>query len=265
MEINFHKYEGAGNDFIIIDGRDNSLHLSEKNIGRLCHRRFGIGADGLILLRLSEEEDFKMIYFNADGRESSFCGNGGRCIADYAHRVLKIVGKEMDFIAIDGKHRAKVQENNRVTLSMMPVKQISFNADCVILDTGSPHFVKFVKGLNQLDVFKEGRKIRNQPEFQPAGINVNFLEQENGEYFLRTYERGVEDETFACGTGVTAAAIALSGQRCGHFEIPIITKVGHRFQVSFDKNKPESAENILLSGPITLVFQGQIQRYRILN
>lgn len=256
MNIPFHKYEGAGNDFVILDNRQNRFALSAVQIARLCDRRFGIGADGLMLLQSCADADFRMVYFNADGHESSFCGNGGRCIADYAFHVLKIVDRVMHFIASDGVHRAEILPVGRVALTMQPVNQIWFFDDHYILDTGSPHYVQLVDNVLTLDVFAEGRKIRHQAEFEPKGINVNFLQKGAVENFLRTYERGVEGETFACGTGVTAAAIVLGGRQTGHFEMPVTTKAGHHFSISYDKKSPETAENIILTGPVQLVFEG---------
>lgn len=258
MKVQFHKYEGAGNDFVIFDSRKGDLKLSPESIERLCNRRFGIGADGLMLLENCPNADFRMIYYNADGNESSFCGNGGRCIADYAATVLKIAGNTLDFEASDGHHRAELQAEGRVALSMRPVQKIEFLDDHVLLDTGSPHFVKFVKGLDQYPVFAEGREIRNRPAFQPKGINVNFVEVKEGKNYIRTYERGVEAETFACGTGITAAAIALAGVAIGNFSVPLIAKAGHYFEVAFNKPDAASAKDIVLTGPVKMVFEGTV-------
>lgn len=259
MKIPFHKYEGAGNDFVIIDNRMGNLKLSSQTVSRLCDRRFGVGADGLMLVESSVQADFKMVYFNADGEESTFCGNGGRCLADYAHEVLKIVGKNMKFQAVDGIHQAEILQKGMVSLSMQPVSVIrTFEDGHLELDTGSPHYVSFEQNVREIDVTLQGRTIRNLPQFQPKGINVNFLEKGKDGNYLRTYERGVEEETFACGTGVTAAAIALSGNETGHFSMPITTKVGHAFIVTFDKLSAESAENIVLTGPVQLVFSGTV-------
>lgn len=258
MEISFHKYEGAGNDFVILDDRNARFNLSTDEIAHLCDRRFGVGADGLMLLQSCPDADFRMVYYNADGNESTFCGNGGRCLADYAFHVLKIVNRTMNFMASDGVHGAEILSDSRVALTMRPVKDIRFFGDYYLLDTGSPHYVTLVDNIERLNVFAEGRKIRHLPEFEPKGINVNFLEKRAVGNFLRTYERGVEDETFACGTGVTAAAIVLSEQQIGHFDMPLITKAGHHFRVSYDKLSANSAENIVLTGPVQLVFDGQV-------
>lgn len=258
MQLNFHKYEGGGNDFILMDNRMNFL-LSASQINRLCDRRFGIGADGLILIESFSDADFRMVYFNSDGNESSFCGNGGRCVADYAHRVLKIAGIEMNFLAVDGLHQATIFNDGRVALTMRPVNEIQFFKDYILLDTGSPHYVKQVKDLEHYPVFDEGHRIRNQSEFQPKGINVNFVEIKNNQNYLRTYERGVEEETFACGTGITAVAITLAEKSIGHFSISLISKAGHHFMVDFDKKSETTAENIILNGPVKKVFEGKIE------
>lgn len=259
MKISFHKYEGAGNDFIILDNRASNIILTTKEVERLCDRRFGIGADGLMLLENSVDADFKMVYFNSDGNESSFCGNGGRCIADYAVHVLKYGGTKLDFKASDGIHHATILKDGNVALTMRPVDEILFFEDHIQLDTGSPHFIQFVKDLEGFPVFSEGRRIRNRPEFQPKGINVNFVEVKAGKNYLRTYERGVEEETFACGTGITAAAIALAAKETGSFSIPLIAKAGHHFVVEFDKLSVATAENIVLNGPVRLVFEGEAE------
>jgi diaminopimelate epimerase len=258
MNTRFHKYHGAGNDFIIIDNRRADIVLSGEAIKKICHRRFGVGADGLMLVERSDSADFEMRYYNSDGLLGSFCGNGGRCIADYAHRVLKIVGASMYFNASDGIHFARIQEDKSVSLEMKDVHQIRFEADLIILDTGSPHYIQYVQDLSAYPVTTEGRIIRNKPEFQPRGINVNFLEVLDDELHIRTYERGVEAETFACGTGVAAAAIAHAARQTGQFSIAVITKAGHRFEVSFEKDTPDSAKEIILRGPVEFVFEGKI-------
>jgi len=259
MKMTFYKYEGAGNDFIIMDNRTGSIVLTSEQIAHLCHRRFGIGADGLMLLEHSETTAFQMVYYNADGRESTFCGNGGRCIAHYACCVLQMTGREMDFMAVDGRHHATIKEDNRVALTMQPVKEPYFGDNHVELNTGSPHYVTFVTDLDHYPVVAEGRRIRQLPQYQPQGINVNFLETKDGNNYLRTYERGVEDETLACGTGITAAAIALAGMKTGHCSIPIISKAGHHFLVDFDQIPGQPTDNIVLNGPVKQVFKGEVE------
>ena len=257
--MKFYKYHGTGNDFILIDNREGSISLSKEEVERLCHRRFGIGADGLILLEQADGYDFRMVYYNADGGESTMCGNGGRCITTFASK-LGIVDKEARFLAIDGEHTAVINENGQISLHMGNVKDIQIIDDHAILNTGSPHYVQWVADVAQTPVYSEGRHIRNQPEFQPSGINVNFVQIQNDRWlYVRTYERGVEDETFSCGTGVTAAAIASTAVLTGDFVTPVITP-GGILQVSFTKDTPTSAVNVILTGPAVLVFSGEIVR-----
>lgn len=258
MNVSFHKYHGAGNDFIILDNRSGKISLSRDEIEQLCHRRFGIGADGLMMVQESAEADFEMRYYNSDGLLGSFCGNGGRCIADYAFRVLRLTGPFMRFKASDGIHFARINEDRSVSLEMKEVDRIRFEGDHIILDTGSPHYIQYVTDLPEYPVAAEGRLIRNKPGFQPRGINVNFLELREGVLHLRTYERGVEDETFACGTGVAAAAIANVAKETGRFTVAVRTKAGHHFEVSFLKERPDAAKEIILQGPVEFVFEGTI-------
>lgn len=257
MKLHFSKYQGAGNDFILIDNRKQELFLDTARIALLCDRRFGIGADGLMLLQLCEDADFEMVYFNSDGKESTMCGNGGRCIAAFAHR-LGITGKQMNFKAVDGMHFAVIRENNIVALQMQDVTDIEFGTGFEILNTGSPHFVSWVPQAAAVDVFAAGRAIRNQDRFQPKGINVNFVNRKGNGLDIRTYERGVEEETLACGTGVTAAAIVSVGRQTGVFHIPVSARGGN-LSVSFEKTQPHTAENIILTGEAASVFEGAIE------
>lgn len=256
MNIHFYKYQGAGNDFVIIDNREEKIQLSTAQISFLCDRRFGIGADGLMLLQSLPGADFEMVYYNADGNESTMCGNGGRCIAAFAHR-LGIIGKETTFKAIDGMHDAVILPNNNVALHMSDVSDIRFENDYTIMDTGSPHYVLEVGDTDLVNVFEEGRTIRNQAAFQPKGINVNFVTPKEKGLKIRTYERGVEDETLACGTGVTAAAIASVKEQTGIFQIPVQAKGGD-LSVMFEKRTSGTAENIILTGGAQFVFEGYI-------
>jgi diaminopimelate epimerase len=256
MKIHFYKYHGAGNDFILVDNRDRQIALSIEQIAFLCHRRFGIGADGLMLLQAIDNADFEMVYFNADGNESTMCGNGGRCIAAFAHR-LGITGDTMEFMAIDGMHKAEVLQGGNVALHMQDVHTIEFEKDYAILNTGSPHFIQWVDDAATIDVFARGREIRNRSEFQPKGINVNFVNRTKDGINIRTYERGVEDETLACGTGVTAAAIAAVGKKKGSYTIPV-KAMGGMLSVSFDKKSETTAEHIVLTGGATFVFEGEV-------
>lgn len=258
MEIKFYKYQGTGNDFIMIDNRSNSISLTNEQVAFLCHRRFGIGADGLILLESEPGFDFRMVYYNSDGNQSSMCGNGGRCITAFAKDLGLIAGKAL-FSATDGAHEATIDENNRVSLKMQDVKTMELGDDYFYLNTGSPHYVKLVEDIENFDVFNEGRKIRYNERFKEEGTNVNFIEQQNEDIFVRTYERGVEDETYSCGTGVTAAALvaAVKGISSGKNNCLIKTK-GGALEVNFDKVLEQNFYNIWLKGPAVSVFKGSI-------
>lgn len=254
--ISFFKYQGTGNDFILIDNRDKIIELTTTQIAWLCDRRMGIGADGLMLLETAAGFDFKMIYFNADGSESTMCGNGGRCISAFAKR-LGIVKDKAHFLAIDGPHDSYFLENDQVCLAMIDVEEIIETENDFILNTGSPHYVQFINNLDLFDVFQAGRTIRNLEEFQPKGINVNFVERLEDKIYVRTYERGVEDETLSCGTGVTAAAIASVGNATGQFSVNVKTKGGN-LNVQFHKLNSSIVKQIKLTGPAQLVFSGEI-------
>lgn len=258
MEIRFFKYQGTGNDFIMIDNRDRELSLSNEQVAFLCHRRFGIGADGLILLESEPGFDFRMVYYNSDGNQSSMCGNGGRCIVAFA-RQLGLVNDRASFSAIDGAHEATISGEGIVALKMQDVKNVESGEDFFYLNTGSPHYVKFIKDVESYDVFHEGKKIRNSERFLEEGTNVNFMEKQDNEIFVRTYERGVEDETFSCGTGVTAAALvaALKGISTSKNNCLVKTK-GGMLEVSFEKVLEQNFYNIWLKGPALLVFKGSV-------
>lgn len=258
MDINFYKYQGTGNDFVIIDQRERE-YISRSDravIEKLCDRRFGIGADGLMLLQQKAGFDFEMVYFNADGRESSMCGNGGRCITAFAHS-LGVFQDRCRFWAIDGEHEAIIREDNWVELKMIDVRHIEKGSDYFYLNTGSPHYVTFTDGLADLDVYQAGRAIRYSDRFKAEGTNVNFVQLEPDGIAVATYERGVEDETLSCGTGVTAAAIAYSLREGKNGErVPIRVK-GGTLEVRF-KATGERFEEIWLCGPAELVFTGRI-------
>lgn len=256
MKIGFNKYQGTGNDFIIIDNRDDLFNPEDHTlINKLCDRRFGIGADGLILVARSSEYDFEMIYFNSDGFKGTMCGNGGRCAADFAVRK-GIAGNKLRFTAADGVHDA-LSENGLIRLKMNDVKDIKTVKGSYFINTGSPHYVVFTSGLDKIDVPGEGKKIRWSVDFQPGGTNVNFVEIQDNGIFVRTFERGVEDETLSCGTGVTASAIA--SVLSGHFVSgPVnVTTKGGNLTVGFDVME-DRISNIWLSGPATFVFEGSI-------
>jgi len=258
INIPFHKYQGAGNDFVMVDNRAGVFPDAGDIafIERLCDRRFGIGADGLILLENAPGFDFRMVYFNADGRESSMCGNGGRCIVAFA-KHLGIIGEHCRFIAIDGPHEAWMTTPDWVELKMSDVAAVRQTSDGdYVLNTGSPHYVQFVDQLDALPVAELGRKIRYSATFQAEGINVNFVETTETGIVVATYERGVEDETLSCGTGVTAAAIAsyLKNPKAGNTEVPIETK-GGKLRVRF-KPTESRFEEVWLCGPAVRVFEG---------
>ena len=256
-EIKFYKYQGAGNDFILIDNRNaefdsNNHHL----IQNLCDRRFGIGGDGLMLLQNINNYDFQMLYFNADGKEGTMCGNGGRCLVAFA-RDLGIINTDTVFLAVDGRHEASI-EDDTVNLGMIDVQEYSMDRDAFVLNTGSPHYVEFVKDLASKNVYQDGYAIRNNATYGEKGINVNFIEEEGEGYFVRTFERGVEDETYACGTGAVASAmsVALQSGKDGDFTIPIRV-IGGQLEISFHKNGHHFS-NVYLSGPAIQVFEGKI-------
>lgn len=257
MVVDCYKYQGTGNDFILIDNRDMSVTLTEDQIKWLCDRRFGIGADGLMLLELEPGADFEMVYFNSDGKESSMCGNGGRCITAFA-KHLGLVDTHAKFIAIDGMHEAKI-DGDIVSLKMNDVRNVEVGDGFYYLNTGSPHYVKFVTDIENFDVYKEGKKIRNNDRFVYEGTNVNFIEKQGDSLFVRTYERGVEDETLSCGTGVTASALvaALKGIS-NNKNACLIKTLGGELNVKFDKVLENTFYNIWLEGPAKFVFKTSI-------
>ena len=256
MNVSFYKYQGTGNDFIIFDNR--ALFFPKKNnllISNLCNRHFGIGADGLILLENDENSNFKMIYYNADGNESTMCGNGGRCIVAFAKK-LQLFNKKTKFSAIDGMHYAEINDN-KVSLQMINVNDIKVFGNSVFTNTGSPHHIEVVDNLEDFPVVIKGRQIINK-HYQTEGCNVNFAEQLNNETFkVRTYERGVEDETLACGTGVTAVAIAMHFNKKSLSNRIKLIVLGGSLEVQFKEHKGDYTD-IILSGPATFVFEGKI-------
>ncbi|MDE5703741.1 MAG: diaminopimelate epimerase, partial [Bacteroidales bacterium] len=247
-KIHFYKYQGAGNDFILLDNRkDEYASLSTTQIARLCDRRFGIGADGLMTLQLDSAHGLRMRYYNADGREGSMCGNGGRCFAAFAAR-LGLMDKTVSFAAVDGLHQAEILNGldgrYLVKLQMTGVgcyrrtvlgRKTALKRNIFLLDTGSPHYVRFVTDVERIDVHKIGSKIRFSNEF-PEGVNVDFVQIMADHLVVRTYERGVENETFSCGTGVTASAIAymlLTNPKEGPYTVQVLTRGGH-LKVQFE-------------------------------
>ena len=259
MKIQFFKYQGTGNDFILVDNRKNGISLSINQIKDLCDRRFGIGADGLMLLNEKTGYDFEMKYFNADGKEGSMCGNGARCMIKFVYH-LGMHRELYKFLAVDGAHEAEIDIDGTVSLKMNDVRTIrKFHSD-FILDTGSPHYIKMVNGVMNTDVVKKGFEIRHSKEFEEEGINVNFVEQtdEPDKIIVRTYERGVEDETLSCGTGVTAAALVCYHNENGFNEVEVMTS-GGKLTVEFDRVDDDRYENIWLCGPAEKVFEGTFE------
>lgn len=258
MQVKFFKYQGTGNDFIIVDNRNNEYSsLREDQIRRLCDRRFGIGADGFMMLNEKKGYDFEMRYHNADGRESSMCGNGGRCIVKFAYH-LGIHKSTYKFLAVDGDHEAEIDTDGTVSLKMIDVKKVQKQRGDFILNTGSPHYIKIVNDVMDLDVYKKGRDIRYSKDFEEEGINVNFVEQLNDEKIIvRTYERGVEDETYSCGTGVTAAALVSYHNENGFNDVGVKT-LGGSLSVEFDRHEDDTYSDIWLCGPADKVYEGTV-------
>ena len=257
MQYQFYKYQGAGNDFIVIDNREGSFNLKDhKLIEFLCHRRFGIGADGLMTIEECDGYDFKMTYFNSDGFEASMCGNGGRCIVAFAFH-LGIIENNALFLAADGEHKAVLYPDGDVDLQMIDVSSVTKHVDGYFLNTGVPHLVHFVDDLKRIDVAIEGRQLRYDARFQPAGTNVNFVKHTGSQLTVYTYERGVESETLACGTGITASALSaalVDGKTEGEYNV---TAKGGNLSVQFKKQN-DGFTNIWLKGPAKLVFIGTI-------
>lgn len=253
--MKFYKYQGTGNDFVMIDNRnDNFPKDNTKLIKHLCDRRFGIGGDGLILLENDDFSDFKMLYHNADGNESTMCGNGGRCIVAFAH-FLDIFEDKTSFSAIDGLHEAEFK-NGIVKLKMIDVEGIKILNNAYEINTGSPHYVQYVEDVENYDVYHNGNKIRNSHTYKEEGINVNFVsELPNDKLFVRTYERGVEDETYSCGTGVTAAALTFMQNK--HLNSVRVKVLGGELKV-YAKFTEANISNIWLEGPAKQVFTGNI-------
>ncbi len=259
MKVEFYKYQGTGNDFVILENRNQQYdHLTQKQVKQICDRRFGIGGDGLMLLNKHPELDFEMKYYNADGNESSMCGNGGRCLVQFA-KNQGMFKSTYQFMAIDGRHEADIDMRNIVRLKMKDVDKVDYHSSYAILNTGSPHFVKFATNVEDIDVMQTGQEIRNSKAFAAEGINVNFVETiDEDSIFVRTYERGVEDETLSCGTGVTASALMNAHNEKGFNRVEVKTPGGH-LSVEFNKIDDEHFDNIWLCGPAEFVYKGEIE------
>ena len=253
-----YKYQGTGNDFIMVDNRLKTFPVDNTVlIEKLCNRRFGIGADGLILLENDDATNFKMVYYNSDGNQSSMCGNGGRCLVAFA-KYLNIIKDKATFIAIDGLHHATIDELGLVSLQMKDVDEVKINNNHVFLNTGSPHHIQMAENLKNIDVKSEGSKLRYSSLYGKEGSNINFVSQvSESEFSIRTYERGVEDETLSCGTGATAVAIAMYKIKTTTLKNLIINVEGGKLNVSFTENDGIFT-NVFLTGPAEFVFETQI-------
>ena len=256
MIVNFHKYQATGNDFVMIDNRELQFPKNDiALIAKMCHRRFGIGADGLILLEQHQSKDFQMIYYNSDGNQSSMCGNGGRCLVKFAN-TLGIINNETTFMAIDGMHYATIDNNGVVSLQMKNVENIKITDDYVFLDTGSPHHIVYENNLETLDVKAAGSLIRYSKLYAEKGCNINFVLQVSANTFaIRTYERGVENETLSCGTGATAVAIAMKSTgktNANHIHIRV---EGGQLEIYFTPIQGQF-KNVFLKGEAHFVFGG---------
>lgn len=256
MEIMFYKYQGTGNDFVMIDNREKIFDKNNLNlVKRICDRKFGVGADGLILIENHDDLDFNMVYFNADGSQS-FCGNGSRCAVAFA-KYLDIIEKQTFFWSTDGEHEAWIDNNGKVSLKMHDVENIEKGDNYFFINTGSPHYIVYKDNIDNIDVVEEGRKVRYNKRFKEEGTNVNFLNNEGEQLYIRTYERGVEDETLSCGTGVTASAISkavLEDLPAGKIKV---NTLGGLLEVGFRRNI-NMFNDIWLIGPATYVFKGEI-------
>jgi len=262
MIISFFKYEGTGNDFILLDNRDEKYSmLKNSQVEFLCNRNFGIGADGLILLEKNNPYDFKMVYFNSDGNISSMCGNGGRCITAFAHGLNLIKG-EARFSAADGEHQSIIRSLSPVivSLKMTDVNSYEQIGDDIFVNTGSPHYVSFVSDVRKMDIVSEARKIRYSDRFKSEGTNVNFVQRSSDGLIVRSYERGVENETLSCGTGVTASVLAsaikgFTGKDVSNVQVE---SMGGLLNVQF-KSTQTGFENVWLEGEAKFVFKGEIE------
>ena len=259
MQLEFYKYQGTGNDFVMIDNRSDFFPKENVQlVARLCDRRYGIGADGLILLENDKATDFKMVYYNSDGNLSSMCGNGGRCLVAFA-KYLNVINDNCTFIATDGLHHASIATDGIVSLQMIDVSNIKMEADYTFMNTGSPHHVQMVDDLIHYNVKENGAALRYGSLYGKEGSNINFVKKINEDTFaLRTYERGVEDETLACGTGATAVAIAMNATGQTNASSIKLNVEGGKLAVSFDKNG-DLFTNVFLIGPAEFVFQGVIE------
>lgn len=252
--VQFFKYQGTGNDFIMIDDRQCQFDETRRDLVRAwCHRKFGIGADGLILIRDHKQYDFEMLYYNPDGSQS-LCGNGSRCAVKFAH-ALGMIKEQCTFLAVDGAHEGIIS-GDTIRIKMRDVGKPAQTDGDYFIDTGSPHHIRIVPKVAGVDVVSEGRSIRNSDRYRPHGTNVNFVEPGENEILVRTYERGVENETLSCGTGVTAVALVMATRG---FKSPgSIRTAGGTLHVSFNRQADGSYTDIYLSGPAEKIYEGTI-------
>ena len=258
MELTFSKYQGTGNDFILIDNRSQLIQLDQQTVAHLCDRRFGIGADGLMLLELIPGADYKMVYFNSDGNLSTLCGNGSRCMAAFAHEQ-GVFESQAKFMAADGIHDILINSDSTISLKMTDIRQIEKGDGFFYLNTGSPHYVKFVEDVSQIDVVTLGRAVRYSERFKEEGTNVNFISIKDDKIFIRTYERGVENETLSCGTGATACAVVAALMGIAGKNVCELNTMGGLLKVTYDKVLESNFYNIWLTGPAVKVFTGSIE------
>ena len=257
MQIEFYKYQGTGNDFVMIDNRNEVFDKTNlKHIQFLCNRKFGVGADGLILIEDLDDIDFNMIYFNSDGTQS-FCGNGSRCAVAFA-KHLGLIDKQAQFLSTDGEHEAWINANGEVSLKMHDVSDIEKGDGYYYLNTGSPHYITIVEDVITIDVKAEGSAIRNNKRFKAEGTNVNFVQFGELDLSIRTYERGVENETLSCGTGVTAAALCMADTKGLQEGVIYVSAVGGDLKVGFKRDGNEF-KDIWLIGPSVQVFKGSLK------
>lgn len=256
MQLKFSKYHGTGNDFIMVYNHNDSCYFSQADVKKMCNRRHGIGADGLIIIEKSIDADFKMIYYNSDGLLGSMCGNGGRCAVSFA-KVLGLINNQCEFMAYDGLHKGLILENGLVSIEMIEVSKIEEINNKWKIDTGSPHLICFMDNILEIDVKYDGAAIRNSSDYIENGINVNFVELTNNEIFTRTYERGVEDETLSCGTGAIASAIAAHESGLLNSKRIKVNVLGGQLEVSFSKIGSKYSD-IHLIGPTQFVFNGEV-------
>jgi diaminopimelate epimerase len=256
MKVHFYKYQATGNDFVVMDNRDGKLSLTKEQIEKICDRRFGVGADGLMLIERHASLNFNVEYFNSDGSQS-LCGNGSRAAVHFASKLGLVNGKST-FNAYDGAHTAELLSTGIIRLKMNDVVEVKTIGNDYFLNTGSPHYIRFVDNIHEYPVVEEGRKIRYSEAFKPGGTNVNFVQHlSDNTIYVRTYERGVEDETLSCGTGVTAAAIAASLKG---YTSPVNIKVkGGDLSVEFKSGQSGTFTEIFLVGPAKMVFEGDLE------